>query len=387
MKKIRCFLPILATLFFPVLVKAQVLDSMMNVYANNYPQEKIYVQFDKQLYSAGETIWFKGYLFTGADPSLLSKNFYAELSDPSGAIIQRKVYPISESSVAGNFDLPAKLTARHLHFRAYTTWMTNFDTAFYFEKDIRIYDAKQDSVVTVTLIPRQTKLQFFPEGGDMVAGVEDMVAFKAEDQFGYPVNVKGSVQDKTGKEILTFASEHDGMGKFLVTPEKGDSLTAVWLDAKGIEHRTGLPPVKAIGVAIRAIPGNQKVLFSVARSPEGGQELRHLTIIAHMHQHLIYKAKINLQDNFMSGGTIPTGQLPSGVLELTVFTSAMQPIAERVVFVNNHEYLFQPEISMAAKSLAKRGKNTLIIDVPDTMPSNLSLSITDATADGEFPGE
>src|SRR6185437_3088269 len=387
MKKIRCFLPILATLFFPVLVKAQVLDSMMNVYANNYPQEKIYVQFDKQLYSAGETIWFKGYLFTGADPSLLSKNFYAELSDPSGAIIQRKVYPISESSVAGNFDLPAKLTARHLHFRAYTTWMTNFDTAFYFEKDIKIYDNKLDSSGTVTLIPRQTKLSFFPEGGDLVGGVESMVAFKAEDQFGFPINVKGSVQDKSGKEILTFSSEHDGMGKFLLTPDAGDSLRAVWLDAHGIEHRTGLPHVMSTGVVIRALPGNQKVLFSVARSSEGGPELKHLVIIAHMHQHLVYKAKINLEDNFMSGGTIPTGQLPSGVLELTVFNADLLPMAERVVFVNNHDFLFHTEVAMPAKSLVRRGKNTLEIDVPDTLKANCSVAITDATADGEFPGQ
>lgn len=231
MKKIHSllsiFTAILAILLFPLFSSAQKLDSMMNVYANEYPQEKIYVQFDKNLYSPGETIWFKAYIFTGADPSLLSKNFYAELSDPSGAIIQRKVYPISESSTAGNFDLPVKLKDRHLHFRAYTTWMTNFDTTFYFEKDIRIYDNKLDSSGTVTLIPRHTRLQFFPEGGDLVAGVESMVAFKADDQFGLPVDVRGSIQDKTGKEILTFTSEHDGMGKFLVTPDRGDSLTAV----------------------------------------------------------------------------------------------------------------------------------------------------------------
>ncbi len=387
MKKIHCFLPILSSLLFPVLLNAQKLDSMMNVYANNYPQEKIYVQFDKQLYSAGETIWFKAYLFTGADPSLLSKNFYAELSDASGAIIQRKAYPISESSTAGNFDLPAKLTARHLHFRAYTTWMTNFDTAFYFEKDIKIYDNKLDSSGTVTLIMRQAKVQFFPEGGDLVAGVESMVAFKAEDQFGFPLNIKGSIQDKSGKEVLTFNPEHDGMGKFLLTPDKGDSLTAVWLDDRGIEHRTGLPQVKTVGAVIRALPGSQKVLFSVARSSDGGPEFKHLTIIAHMHQHLVYKAKINLEDNFMSGGTIPTGQLPSGVLQLTVFTSDMVPVAERVVFINNHEYLFQPEIGMAAKSLTRRGKNSLVIDVPDTLKANCSIAITDATADGEFPDE
>src|SRR3984957_5377351 len=231
MNKYRFFLA--AVLFFPHFIKAQKIDSMLNVYANNYPQEKVYLQLDKKLYRPGETVWFKAYIFSGADPSTLSRNFYAELSDPSGKVLERKVYPVTESSTAGSFDLPKKIESRHLHFRAYTTWMTNFDTAFYYEKDLRIYDEKFDSAGTVTMVPREAKLQFFPEGGDMIAGVETIVAFKANDQFGLPVAVKGVVQDHTGKEVSTFESSHDGMGKILLTPDKGDSMTAVWKDERG----------------------------------------------------------------------------------------------------------------------------------------------------------
>jgi hypothetical protein len=372
---------------FPLLICAQKVDSMMNIYANSFPQEKIHVQFDKKLYNPGETVWFKAYVFTGADPSLYSKNFYAELSDPAGNILQRKTYPISESSAAGNFDLPKTMTSRHLHFRAYTTWMTNFDSAFYYEKDIRIYDKKLDSSGTVTLMPREMHIQFFPEGGDMVGGVESMIAFKANDQFGLPVAAKGVVVDRSGKELLRFAAEHDGMGKFLLTPDKGDSLVAVWKDDGGIEHRSPLPAVKTIGVVVRAMASTQKILFSIARSTDGGPDYKHLTIIGHMHQHLVYKARVNLDENFMSGGTIPTTQLPTGILQLTVFTADMAPVAERIVFVNNHEYLFNAEMAVLGKSMSKRGKNDLQIEVPDTMRSNLSLAITDAGADGEFPND
>ena len=359
MNKFHCYLLVSISLF-PLFLNAQKLDSMLNIYANNYPQEKIHVQMDKKIYHAGETVWFKAYIFSGADPSLLSRNFYAELSDPSGAVIQRKVYPISESSAAGSFDLPKKLDARHLHFRAYTTWMTNFDTAFYFEKDIHIY-GKDDSAGVVTLVAREAKIQFFPEGGDLVAGVENMVALKANDQFGLPVSVKGVILDHTGKEQLMFESSHDGMGRFLLTPGLGDSLVAVWKDEGGVEHRTGLPAARPAGVVLRAIPGNQKVLFSVARSTEGGPELKRLTIVAHMHQHMVYKARINLDENFMSGGTIPTAQLPSGVLEITIFNGDMIPVAERVVFVNNHEYLFSPEIAVQIKGVAKRGDRKSVV--------------------------
>ena len=88
---------------------SQQLDSVMNIYANNFPQEKVYVHFDKKIYNPGETIWFKAYIFSGADPSLFSKNFYTELSDADGTIIERKVSPILEATAAGNYDLPKVL--------------------------------------------------------------------------------------------------------------------------------------------------------------------------------------------------------------------------------------------------------------------------------------
>lgn len=373
-------------LLFPFFLRAQKLDSMMNIYAESYPQEKVHVQFDKKIYNPGETIWFKAYIFSGPDPSLISKNFYAELSDDAGNILERKTEPIVESSTAGNFDLPSGLKNGHVHIRAYTNWMTNFDTAFYYAKDIRIYNKKADS--GATFARREARIQFFPEGGDMVAGVENLVAFKANDQFGLPVNVKGSLQDGSGKTILTFGSEHDGMGKFLLTPDKGDTLVAVWNDEKGTEHRTSLPAVKETGVVLRVIGGgNQKLLFSVARSADSGPEFKHFTIMAHMHQHLVYKAKINLEDNFMSGGVIPAGQLPTGVLQITVFNGNELPVAERVVFVNNNDFEFSPNLAVLQKGVGKRGRNNLELEVPDTLRSNFSMAVTDAEADGDMPGD
>jgi hypothetical protein len=386
MNHYRLIIVVALGLVLPFILRAQKIDSMMNVYAEAYPQEKVYVHFDKKIYNPGETIWFKAYLFSGADPSLISKNFYAELSDGSGNILQRKVSPVLESTTAGSFDLPQNLKSGHLHFRAYTTWMTNFDTAFFYEKDIRIYNRKTDSAGAPSM-RQEARLQFFPEGGDLVAGIESQVAFKANDQFGLPVLVKGSVQDGSGKELLSFVSEHDGMGKFLLTPDKGDSLVAIWKDPLGIEHKTTLPPVKATGAVMRVIGSGQKVLFSIARSSDGGPEFKHFTIIAHMHQHMVYKARVNLEDNFMSGGTIPTAQLPTGVLQLTLFNEVNLPVAERVVFVNNHDFEFTPELNVLLKGASKRGRNNIQIEVPDTLRSNFSLAITDAEADGALPGD
>lgn len=385
MNRIGFALAISISILFPALNYAQKIDSMMNIYADHFPQEKLYLHFDKNVYNPGETIWFKAYLFMGIEPSPISKNFYAELSDANGNILQRKISPFYESTAAGNFDIPANYAGNHLHIRAYTSWMLNFDTAFVFEKDIRLLNVLKDSAKTATSSSQnsETYFQFFPEGGDVIAGVENNVAFKANDQYGLPVRVKGVLKDASGKDILEFNSVHDGMGKFLITPDKGDSLYAVWKDEKGVEHRTGFPQVKPDGVSLRVMSANKKVFFSVSRSADKAEEYDHLTIIAHMNQQLVYKAFVNLKDVFMSGGSIPVDQLPTGVLQLTIFANNNLPVAERVVFVNNHSYEFSPELVVATKGIKRRGVSIINITVPDTLKANLSMSITDAEADGK----
>ncbi len=383
MSRIRFAFALSIIFLFPLFLSAQKIDSMMNVYAERYPQEKAYVQFDKNVYNPGETIWFKAYLFSGADLSAISKNFYAELSDENGNIIQRKVSPLFESTTAGSFDIPSAYKGHHLHFRGYTSWMLNFDTAFLFEKDIRLLNALKDSSSSATLPAPEGHFQFFPEGGDVIASVENNIAFKATDQYGRPIKVTGVLKDASGKDILEFNSVHDGMGKFLITPEKNDVFYAVWKDEKGVEHKTDFPAIKPGGVALRMMPGNKKVFFSVARSAEGSDEYNKITVIGHMNQQLVYKAIVNLQDNFMSGGSIPTDQLPSGILQFTAFSSNNLPLAERVIFINNHAFEFSPTLMVTQKGLTKRGKNALDIVLPDTLHSNLSIAITDADADGK----
>jgi hypothetical protein len=363
---------------------AQKIDSMMKVYADNYPQEKLYLQFDKNVYNPGETIWFKAYLFSGTDPSLISKNFYAELSDGDGNILQRRASPIFESSTSGNFDIPVTSLATHLHIRAYTDWMLNFDTAFLYEKDLPIATGNRDSLHLAK--DEQRFLHFFPEGGEMVAGLENNVAFKGTDGYGRPFPVKGVLRDPSGKDILEFNSVHDGMGKFLITPDKGDAFYAFWKDDLGRDHKTEFPAIKSSGVVLRLMSGNKKIFFSIARSSENAQAYKRLSVIGHMNQQLLYKAFVNLDESYMSGGSIPTDQLPTGILQVTVFNGNL-PLAERVIFINNHDFEFTPDFAIPLQNDKARGRNVLEISVPDTLRSNLSLAATDADADGEGEGD
>ena len=354
----------------------------MRVYAESFPQEKLYMQFDKKAYNTGERIWYKAYLFSGFDPSPFSKNLYTELYDAYGNLLQRNTTPVFESVSSGSFDLPVQFQGTRIHIRAFTSWMLNFDTSFIYTKDIRITIPASDSSKSVA--PAITTLHFLPEGGDMIAGNENNMAFIAIDDYGNPQKITGILFDQTGKALLNFNSNAHGMGKFLIIPDKQDLYYATWKDEKGIEHRTDLPLVKNEGVTLRILYTGHKLNFTVSRSPAYPVNEK-MIVVAHMNQQMVYKAYLSLKDNLTNGGNIPTDQLPTGILQVTLFDINEKPLAERVLFINNHNYRFDGALQLTTKSLIKRGRNVLEFNLPDTLKSNLSLAITDAEVDGNKP--
>jgi hypothetical protein len=102
--------------------------------------------------------------------------------------------------------------------------------------------------------------------------------------------------DQAGKVMLNFNSTHNGMGKFLLVPDKQDAFYAVWKDEKNVEHRTELPPVKSSGIVLKVLNTNQKLIFNVARPLESLTN-QQVIVIAHMEPaNGFYKAVVNLKE-------------------------------------------------------------------------------------------
>jgi hypothetical protein len=374
------FLLLLFLFFFSFsFVQAQLIDSMLRVYADQVPDQKVHVHFDKDLYKAGESIWFKSYLFSGFNLSASSKNFYAELVNDKGDVIQRKVYPIIESTSVGSFDLPDSLPAGSLLFRGYTTWMLNFDTAFIFQKNIPIVTktglAEKNKLATPA---KNISIQFFPEGGNLVNTLESVIAFKANDEMGMPAFAKGNIVNNKGETVAAFAALHDGMGSFTLTPVAGETYQAVWTDAAGKQQTTALPVAKEQGFVLKITSLGDRKVFLVNRSENVPESWKTVNIVAMLGQERVYKAKASLLETKVTSGAIPVKGFPSGILQITVFSDTWEPIAERIVMVNNNNYMFNAQINTPELNTAFRAKNTVEVEVEDTLLSNMSLSVTDA---------
>ena len=360
--------------------RAQNIDSTIEKYATVYGQERTYLHYDKSTYAAGETIWYKAYIMNGIFPADESKTFYVDWTDDKGKLLLHSLVPVVYATASGQFDIPAAYTGKFIHVKAYTKWMLNFDSSFLYNNDIRILSKTSGSPSVKN--KEASSLQFFPEGGDAIADVSNKIAFMVHDQWGMPVKIKGIVQNNHGVKIDSLRIIHDGMGYFFIYPKPGESFTAKWKDDKGAEHITALPPVKQTGVALQVSISGNKRNFIVSATPETAAGLGTIHLIGTMNQHEIFK----LSKDFTSGifqGTIPTEDLPSGILTITVFDNHWVPLAERITYINNQEYLFNAEMDVAHWGLNKRARNEIQITVPDSLPASFSVAVTDMDIDAD----
>ncbi len=218
-------------------------------------------------------------------------------------------------------------------------------------------------------------MHFFPEGGDAIAGITNKIAFKANDQYGRPIQIKGVIKDNAGSVIDSLKIIHNGMGYFFMFPHKGQTFSASWEDENGDFHTTPLPEIKNSGAGLRVTIAGSNRIFLVSATPPSS--LTGVHILGTMYEHKIFALDETLE-NGKAEGTIPTESLPSGILTITVFDQQWRPLAERITYINNKDYLFQPEVNMVKSGLNKREKNNLQISVPDNISANLSVSVTDA---------
>jgi hypothetical protein len=356
-------------------VVGQSLDSSLSVYNSRFPQEKLHIQFDKDAYLPGETVWMKAYLLSGSTPSELSKNIYFDWTDADGRLLLHSVSPVKEGGASSYFRIPAWVKNGVVHVKSYTQWMLNFDNDFLFNKDIPVLMPVDGAVPTPD--KPQVTIHFYPEGGDLINGVSSAIAFEALDQHNRPADVHGAIKDSKNAMLDSFYSVYNGMGILHFKPVYGEHYFASWMDETGELHSTPIPDAKANGLVLHVDPYNDEQLHFKLEKSIDATNLTKIVVVGTMHQQVVFRTSLTLQNN-VAEATIPAGSFSGGVLQLTALDANLSPLAERVVFINNQKPYAKIQMKHELVNLNKRGRNEISIEIPDDLVTHLSVSVTDA---------
>jgi hypothetical protein len=373
----------IAGLFFCTAVAAQTVEEnlvqALDSFALLRPQEKAYSLTDRKSYVAGETIWTSSFVTLEGKPSVLSKVLYITLSDATGKIISKKMQALKNGQSSGNIDIPENILSGTYYLRTYTLWMQNFP-AFIAVEPISILNT--DYSKTKPIAPSKNyNIGFFPEGGNLVAGVKSIVAFKTIDGNGLPVTATGKIINQKNETIATITTAHDGMGSFEFTPLTGVNYTAKISFNGQAETTATLPAIQKEGVVIDVDNANVlKTFVHVQRGETNPDKYNTLLVVAQLNYQVVYMGKLNL-DELQDAVAINKKTLPSGIMQITVLNDKGQPLAERLAFIANYDtqqQLLQPVIINATK----RKLNSIEVDATSFSGLTASASIinNDATA-------
>ena len=370
------FISMLMT-FFVEKGQAQIYDAALNQYEQEFPHEKMHIHFDKTLYNKGETIFYKLYILSGLEWTSLSKNVYVNWYDANGNYIKQTVAPLLKSSAKGSFELPPNYTGDFIRLKAFTRWMLNEDSVFIYEKNIPINDGSiaKTKINTVS----KTRVDVFPEGGVLVNGLNSKVAFKATNGYGIPVFIKGFLVNEKNKVLDTLKIAHDGMGTFKLKPVIGEKYQLNWTDENAQKGTTPILPANKEGVILKLSMDVEKAYVQVERTADVPANFKHLRLLVHQNQRLIYNVDFKGEERLLQQVGLPIEELPTGVVQFSLFTNDWMPLAERIMLVNNRLHEYNAILTIPVGNVAKRGKNVLEIMVKDTTESNMSIAITDAS--------
>lgn len=352
---------------------SQTPEELLNKWAEKSPLEKVYLHTDRENYSGGETIWFKAYLSSDFFPDTISTTLLTDLVDRNGKLIHRKVWPVIYGTAKGQIEIPDSILTGNYAIRAYSPSMLNHDNDFLFSR--ALYIAGKDTI-TSDISERQIRVELFPESGNFIAGFTNTVSFKISDEKGLPLNLSGHVFDENGNSVTSFAAYHAGMGFFdLVPKEKTRYYVVIDEDISQVKHY--LPFAATEGVVFRLMPVEKGYDFELYQR-RSDPLFKASYIIGLMQHRMVLKIKLDNSKSEITG-FVNTSQMRSGVLHLTVFSEGNLPLAERLVFVNNREFIQPATLLTDSLNFSSRGKNRFTLALPDTVAGNFSLSVVDAS--------
>lgn len=238
-------------------------------------------------------------------------------------------------------------------------------------------DTSRRSIVPIYLNrPQNIDLQFMPEGGSMVAGITSRVGFKAIEENGLGIDVKGIIANSKNLQVASFASLHKGMGVVEFTPVEGETYTAIINSP--VTKRFQLPAIKNSGIVLE-LDNDQNadhIKLTITCSPDLVNKQYYIFGLSR--GVVCYAANINF-GNTVVHGSIAKSLFPSGIAHFTLMNALQQPLNERMLFIDHSDNL---NVTLSANNIfSVRDSIPLHISVTDNMgkpvTGSFSLSVTD----------
>lgn len=214
----------------------------------------------------------------------------------------------------------------------------------------------------------KNSVQFFPEGGTLLAGTLNKIAVKALQPNGLGIAAKTYIITSKGDTAASIVTNALGMGSSPIYIEPGEVFHTTTLFDDGTKQESSLPEIKTSGYSIQVNNGNSSKLFAqlnISADKQDGSDI--YFVIQHFgHTYYVSKQVTNKSELVFS---VAKEELPNGVLTISILNSQLQPLIERPVFIAKTGSFLPLHAALNSPTAATRQKVTVSLEAGTTTDS------------------
>lgn len=213
---------------------------------------------------------------------------------------------------------------------------------------------KRTSEVFIKPFPiagKSVNLDFYPEGGSIISSIDNVIAFKATDEYGKPVNIEGYLIDQSGRQLQKIKSTYKGLGKFLINPEANRKYKIQLVKPYLEQSVYDLPVAESEGVHLHYQGMEEGCLFfSVINNLPVYKT--GIYILVEQRAQILWSASVDFgREKVLK---VPVEKFKSGPVKCTVLDKQGNLLASRNVFINNSSDEQTVKFSATKTHYAKR---------------------------------
>ena len=345
--------------------------------------EKVLLQTDRRVYAAGEKIWFKAFVLHTLNNRLdtASKNLFVDLVSDNDITIKQLVLNAAALRTNGAIALPDSLPTGYYWLRCYTQHILKTDSSGIFVQPLFIKNLGNSG--TLDVAERAVKrpalktpvIQYFPEGGALIAGINSTGALKVSDATGKPLILTGTIVDATDSLVTNFTTNKLGLARISFYPVWFKKYFAMMnINGQNIKYPLTEWSPFAAQIAVTRQAGD--FIQAYVTLEDSIYSRKFSTYVLGVSRDSVCFAGVG---RGMYQVDIPVANFPGGIATLLLFDGNRHLLSERKIFINKENYslgVTTDKANYTARDKVHLGLNLADADGKPIVGS-LSISVQD----------
>ena len=370
------------------------IDSLAGRFIKNLRKEyseKLLVQTNKNVFVAGEDLWMKAWVINQLSHKYYkhSQTLYVDIVNEQDSVFAKVLLNIPSEKTEARIPLIDKMQEGQYWLRLYTANMVKRDTNSIMVIPLYVVNPKMplknpntfnnlstnkiNTIEQSNTTNTNTKLELFPEGGNLIAGTNAVIGIKATDANNRPIATEGYIIDSKDSTIETYFTTEAkyGLGKCQFFISKSHRYYAVVND-HGKKLSWPLPAVNQYASQIAVKDESPNYFKVVIAQGDSIYKKGYTSYLLGINKDSLCFAS---EGSDMYEISIPKTSFPKGLSKLILFNEQKEVISERSIFIaREKEELF---IQTQKPFFGKRDLVQASILSADSLlrPSLASLSI------------